>query len=113
MAAAVSMDRASVATRKRSRLGRFRGRLSPEMVIGTTLLAVVLIVTVFAPWVAPYDPFDPASTPRKRTALGRMNHEGCQVGRTIAGVRPAFYMGDDAQNEYIYKFLSATPWSAF
>ncbi len=32
--------------------------------------------------------------------------------RTIAGVRPAFYMGDDAQNEYIYKFVSATPWSA-
>ena len=41
-----------------------------------------------------------------------MNHEGCQIGRTIAGVKPAFYMGDDAQNEYIYKFVSATPWSA-
>ncbi|MEG3164266.1 DUF839 domain-containing protein [Sphingomonas sp. PB2P19] len=63
-------------------------------------------------WVVEIDPFDPASTPRKRTALGRMNHEGCQVGRTIAGVKPAFYMGDDAQNEYIYKFVSATPWSA-
>lgn len=63
-------------------------------------------------WVVEIDPFDPASTPRKRTALGRMNHEGCQIGRTIAGVKPAFYMGDDAQNEYIYKFVSATPWSA-
>ncbi len=63
-------------------------------------------------WVVEIDPFDPASTPRKRTALGRMNHEGCEIGRTIAGVRPAFYMGDDAQNEYIYKFVSATPWSA-
>ena len=63
-------------------------------------------------WVVEIDPFDPASTPRKRTALGRMNHEGCEVGRTIAGVRPAFYMGDDAQNEYIYKFVSAQPWSA-
>ena len=63
-------------------------------------------------WVVEIDPFNPGSTPRKRTALGRMNHEGCQVGRTIAGVRPAFYMGDDAQNEYIYKFVSATPWSA-
>jgi secreted PhoX family phosphatase len=41
-----------------------------------------------------------------------MNHEGCWPGRTIAGVRPAFYMGDDAQNEYIYKFVSATPWAA-
>ncbi|HEX8486867.1 PhoX family protein [Sphingomonas sp.] len=63
-------------------------------------------------WVVEIDPFDPASTPRKRTALGRMNHEGCEIGRTIAGVRPAFYMGDDAQNEYIYKFVSATPWVA-
>ena len=63
-------------------------------------------------WVVEIDPFDAASTPRKRTALGRMNHEGCEIGRTIAGVKPAFYMGDDAQNEYIYKFVSATPWSA-
>ncbi|PTQ59208.1 hypothetical protein C8J26_2950 [Sphingomonas aurantiaca] len=62
-------------------------------------------------WVVEIDPFDAASTPRKRTALGRMNHEGCQIGRTIAGVKPAFYMGDDAQNEYIYKFVSATPWA--
>jgi len=61
-------------------------------------------------WVVEIDPFDPASAPRKRTALGRMNHEGCQIGRTIAGVRPAFYMGDDAQNEYIYKFVSNTAW---
>ncbi len=63
-------------------------------------------------WVVEIDPFDATSTPRKRTALGRMNHEGCQIGRTIAGVKPAFYMGDDAQNEYIYKFVSATRWSA-
>ncbi|HEU0066573.1 MAG TPA: PhoX family phosphatase [Sphingomonas sp.] len=63
-------------------------------------------------WVVEIDPYDPASVPRKRTALGRMNHEGCQCGRTIAGVKPAFYMGDDAQNEYIYKFVSATQWSA-
>jgi secreted PhoX family phosphatase len=63
-------------------------------------------------WVVEIDPFDPASTPRKRTALGRMNHEGCQIGRTIAGVKPAFYMGDDAQNEYIYKFVSDAAWSA-
>jgi secreted PhoX family phosphatase len=63
-------------------------------------------------WVVEIDPFNPASTPRKRTALGRMNHEGCTIGRTIAGVRPAFYMGDDAQNEYIYKFVSNTAWSA-
>jgi secreted PhoX family phosphatase len=63
-------------------------------------------------WIVEIDPFDAASTPRKRTALGRMNHEGVVPGRMVAGVRPAFYMGDDAQNEYVYKFVSATPWSA-
>ena len=63
-------------------------------------------------WVTEIDPYSTATTVRKRTALGRMNHEGCQIGRTIAGVKPAFYMGDDAQNEYIYKFVAATPWSA-
>ncbi|MEN2747505.1 alkaline phosphatase PhoX [Sphingomonas sp. T9W2] len=63
-------------------------------------------------WCVEIDPYDPASTPRKRTALGRMNHEGCCPGRAVAGVRPAFYMGDDAQNEYIYKFVSNTPWAA-
>lgn len=63
-------------------------------------------------WCVEIDPYDPASTPRKRTALGRMNHEGCWPGRVIAGVKPAFYMGDDAQNEYIYKFVSNTVWSA-
>ena len=63
-------------------------------------------------WVVEIDPYNPTSTPRKRTALGRMNHEGCWIGRTIAGVKPAFYMGDDAQNEYIYKFVSNTAWNA-
>jgi secreted PhoX family phosphatase len=63
-------------------------------------------------WVVEIDPYDATAVPRKRTALGRMNHEGCWPGRTIAGVRPAFYMGDDAQNEYVYKFVSATPWAA-
>lgn len=62
-------------------------------------------------WVVEIDPYDPTATPRKRTALGRMNHEGCWPGRTVAGIKPAFYMGDDAQNEYIYKFVSNAVWS--
>lgn len=63
-------------------------------------------------WVVEIDPYEPASAPRKRTALGRMNHEGACPGRFTAGTKPAWYMGDDAQNEYLYKFVSATAWSA-
>lgn len=63
-------------------------------------------------WVVEIDPYNPSSTPRKRTALGRMAHEGVMAGRMVAGVKPAFYMGDDGRNEYIYKFVSATAWSA-
>jgi secreted PhoX family phosphatase len=63
-------------------------------------------------WIVEIDPYNVNSVPRKRTALGRMNHEGVEPGRMIAGVKPAFYMGDDAQNEYIYKFVSNTAWSA-
>jgi len=62
-------------------------------------------------WVVEIDPYDPASTPRKRTALGRMGHENAQPSIFRAGVRPAFYMGDDARNEYFYKFVSNTPWA--
>jgi len=63
-------------------------------------------------WVVEIDPFDPASTPRKRTALGRFAHEGAWPGGFVAGRRPAWYMGDDAAGDYLYKFVSATPWVA-
>ncbi len=63
-------------------------------------------------WVVEIDPYDPASTPRKRTALGRMGHEGACPSRMVAGVKPAIYMGDDSRNEYLYKFVSAAAWDA-
>jgi uncharacterized protein len=63
-------------------------------------------------WVVEIDPFDPASVPRKRTALGRMGHEGAWPGRFVAGVKPAWYMGDDAAGDYCYKFVSSVPWAA-
>lgn len=63
-------------------------------------------------WVVEVDPYDPASTPRKRTTLGRFAHEGCWPGPFRAGRRPAFYMGDDARGDYLYKFVSSTAWDA-
>ncbi len=62
-------------------------------------------------WVVEIDPFDPASTPRKRTALARFAHEGAWPGRFVAGVKPAWYMGDDSAGEYIFKFVSSAPWA--
>ncbi|MDV3457358.1 DUF839 domain-containing protein [Sphingomonas sp. HF-S4] len=63
-------------------------------------------------WVVEIDPYNAASTPRKRTAMGRMGHEGAWPGPFVAGRKPAFYMGDDAVNEYMYKFVSSTAWAA-
>jgi secreted PhoX family phosphatase len=63
-------------------------------------------------WIVEIDPYAPASTPRKRTALGRMGHEGCWPGLFVAGRKPAWYMGDDSRREYFYKFVSATAWAA-
>ncbi len=62
-------------------------------------------------WIVEIDPFNAQSTPRKRTALGRMGHEGAWPSNFVAGQRPAFYMGDDSRNEYFYKFVSATAWN--
>jgi hypothetical protein len=56
-------------------------------------------------WVVEIDPMDPTMTPVKRTALGRAAHEGAWVTQTKDG-RAVIYMGEDAQFEYIYKFVS-------
>ncbi|MFN3146919.1 MAG: PhoX family protein [Paracoccaceae bacterium] len=52
------------------------------------------------------DPFDPTSTPIKRTHLGRFAHEGVVFAPAVEGAPVVCYSGDDARFEYIYKFVS-------
>jgi secreted PhoX family phosphatase len=58
------------------------------------------------------DPYNPTSAIKKRTALGRMAHESAAFSKPIVGKPLAIYMGDDARNEYIYKFVSTQNWVA-
>jgi secreted PhoX family phosphatase len=56
-------------------------------------------------WIVEVDPFDPTSTPRKRTALGRFKHEAATI-RIAADGRAVAYMGDDERFDYLYKYVS-------
>ena len=58
-------------------------------------------------WLVEFNPFDPASVPVKRTALGRFAHEGIVFAPAVAGKPLVCYSGDDSRFEYIYKFISA------
>lgn len=56
-------------------------------------------------WIVEIDPFDPTSTPKKRTSMGRFKHENCEIvvdkfGNVVA------YSGDDENNEFVYKFVA-------
>lgn len=61
-------------------------------------------------YVVEIDPFNPNANPRKRTTMGRFRHEGCYPAPAKAGQPLVFYTGDDARNEYIYKFVTTEVW---
>lgn len=61
-------------------------------------------------WCVEIDPYDKTRAPRKRTALGRLGHEGAWFGRQVSGRKLAVYLGDDSRGEYFYKFVSNANW---
>jgi uncharacterized protein len=56
-------------------------------------------------WVCEHDPYDPGYVGRKHTALGRFRHENTAF-RHEPGKKFVLYMGDDKNNEGVYKFVS-------
>jgi len=63
-------------------------------------------------WIIEFDPYDATSVPKKRTALGRVRHEGCTIqiaqnGRVVA------YTGDDERFQFAYKFVSSKSYNHF
>lgn len=64
-----------------------------------------------AGYVVEIDPLDPASTPKKRTALGRFKHENAEVTIASNG-HVVVYLGDDERGEFLYRFVSAGKYAA-
>ena len=57
-------------------------------------------------WIVEVDVDDPNSVPKKRTAVGRVKHEGCETIVNGDG-RVVLYSGDDERFDYVYKFVTA------
>ncbi|MCK0175960.1 PhoX family phosphatase [Mycolicibacterium sp. F2034L] len=93
------------------RLDRYGVKLEPSGLLWETfdprwdLAATPNEVNRFG-YVVELNPWDPASTPVKHTAMGRFKHEGANIYVTDDGTVVA-YSGDDERFEYMYKFVSS------
>jgi len=61
-------------------------------------------------YIVEIDPYDKSKRARKRTALGRFAHENAAFAPVVAGKPVVMYSGDDARNEYMYKWVSTANW---
>jgi uncharacterized protein len=57
-------------------------------------------------WIVEIDPYDPTWAPRKRTAMGRKKNE-CATTVIAKNSKIVSYMGDDSNNEFVYKFVTS------
>jgi secreted PhoX family phosphatase len=57
-------------------------------------------------WMVEYNPYDPTSVPKKRTALGRTKHEA-GAGVLADNGKWVVYTGDDERFQFLYKFVTA------
>ncbi len=62
-------------------------------------------------WVVEVDPFGELP-PVKHTSLGRFNHENVALRHDGPTGRLVVYLGDDRADQFVYKFVSAQPFSA-
>ena len=56
-------------------------------------------------WIVEIDPYDPKSTPVKRTSIGRCAHE-CATTVVNPDGTVSVYSGDDSYFDYLYKFVT-------
>ena len=57
-------------------------------------------------WIVEIDPYDPNWVPRKRTAMGRKKNE-CATTVIAKNKKIVSYMGDDSNNQFVYKFITS------
>ncbi len=62
-------------------------------------------------WVVEIDPYNPEFKARKHSALGHLEHENAGIVLAKDG-RVVVYMGDDSENEHLYKFISTNKFSS-